>query len=117
MYAKMIKGRELKMPNAVISKFLIAISKLCPRSGVTARSKRHINTIAKTMYMLIMKLKKEENLRADNDLARLTGKTNTNYMIEYIKICLRAYAKNGSPKSLSNKFPANDVWQIFEYSA
>ncbi len=60
MYANMINGRLLNTPNGVILKFLNAILKLKPRSGFTFLSKRQIHTIAKTMYKLIRKEKKDE---------------------------------------------------------
>ena len=45
----MIKGKELNTPKAVMSKFLMATSKLWPKSGVTLLSNMQINTIANTM--------------------------------------------------------------------
>lgn len=77
----MTRGRELKTPITLMSKFLKPISKLFPKSGVTSLSMRQMNTMAKTMYMLRMKLKKEEKRRALSVRARLTGKTRTNYMV------------------------------------
>ena len=78
MYANIINGRELNIPNAEMLKFLKATSKLCPKSFVTERSKRQIKTIARTIYILMIKLKNEEKRRAERVLARLTGKTSTN---------------------------------------
>lgn len=63
----------------LISKFEKPILKLYPRSGVTSLLKRHKNVIATTMQILNIKLKKDENLKALNVLARDTGNTKTNY--------------------------------------
>lgn len=58
----------------------MATLKLYPSSGVTSLLTRHSIVIAATMYMLMIKLKKDENLRALKVLARDTGNTSKNYI-------------------------------------
>jgi hypothetical protein len=59
-----------------------------------------------------MKLKNEENLSAESVLARLTGKTRTNYKEELNKWF--AYTKYSTPKGLAYKLSTDDIWQVFE---
>jgi hypothetical protein len=75
----MIRGKELKIPIIEISKFLSAVNKLPPRSGVIFLLAKHITVTAATIYMLNMNPKKDENLKALKVLGKETGKTNTNY--------------------------------------
>jgi hypothetical protein len=73
----MTRGIELNTPSVLILKFLIATLKLSPKSGVTSLFTKHTNMIAKTMYMLMTKLKNEENLSALRVLGKANGNTIT----------------------------------------